>query len=126
MPPLRRLTTFATVGATATIGYAAIAGGLVSVGVAPLWASLIAYGICAGLSYLAHKRFTFGSAAPHRIEAPRFVVTTLAGLLVALATPQLLAGLFGPSPYFGILATCVLVPIISFIAAQRFVFRSDA
>jgi putative flippase GtrA len=126
MPRLRRLATFATVGASATVGYAMIAGALASVGVAPWRASLIAYGICAGLSYLAHKRFTFGSAAPHRIEAPRFVVATLVGLLVALATPLLCARLLGPSPYFGILATSVIAPVISFLAAERFVFRPAA
>jgi putative flippase GtrA len=126
MPPLRRLATFASVGAVATIGYAVIAEGLVFVGVKSLWASLTAYVICTCWSYLGHKRFTFASAGLHRVEAPRFVLTTFVGLLVALGMPLLFAQFFGPSPYLAILATCVLVPIISFIASQRFVFRAVA
>ena len=125
MPPLRRLATFASVGAIATIGYAVIAGSLAFMGVKPLWASLTAYAICTAWSYLGHKRFTFASAGPHHIEAPRFIVASLVGLLVATATPILFA-LLGLSPYFAILATCILVPIISFVASQRFVFRPVA
>ena len=123
MSQFRRLATFASIGAAATIGYAVIAEGLAFFGLKPVLASLVAYGVCACWSYLGHKRFTFGSPAPHRIEAPRFVVTTAAGVLVALGMPLLFARFFGPSPYFAVLATCILVPIISFIASQRFVFR---
>jgi putative flippase GtrA len=126
MPPLHRLATFATIGAAATIGYAIIAASLVFLGLRPLWASLIAYGLCACWSYLGHKHVTFGSSGAHAVEAPRFVVATAAGLLVATGMPILFAKLFGPSPYFAVLATCVLVPIISFVASQRFVFRTAA
>jgi putative flippase GtrA len=124
VPPLKRLTTFASVGAAATIGYAIIAGGLVFFAVKPLYASLIAYGICASGSYLGHKRFTFGSPESHAIEAPRFFAATLIGLAVAVGMPILYARFFGPSPWFAILATCVLVPILSYLLSQRFVFRA--
>jgi putative flippase GtrA len=124
VPPLKRLATFATVGAAATIGYAAIAGGLVFFEMKPLYASLIAYAICASGSYLGHKRFTFGSPERHAIEAPRFFATTLIGLAVAVGMPILYARFFGPSPWFAILATCVLVPILSYLLSQRFVFRA--
>ena len=124
MPPLKRLATFATVGAAATIGYAIIAGGLVFFAVKPLYASLIAYGICASGSYLGHKRFTFGSPQRHAIEAPRFFAATLIGLAVAVGMPILYARFFGPSPWFAILATCVLAPVLSYLLSQRFVFRA--
>lgn len=123
MPSLRRLAAFATIGAAATLGYALIAGSLTFFGLKPVLASLIAYGICACWSYLGHKWFTFGSAAPHRVEAPRFLVVTTVGVLVAAGMPLLFTNLFG-SPYFAVLATCILVPVISFVASQRFVFRS--
>lgn len=126
MPPLPRLAAFGAVGAAATIGYAAIAETLAYLGVKALWASLIAYAICACGSYLGHKRFTFASAAPHTRAAPRFFVASLAGLLVAIGAPVLFAEFFGPSPYFAILVTCILAPILSFIAAQSFVFRAPA
>jgi putative flippase GtrA len=121
--PFRRLATFASIGVVATVGYAVIAEGLAFFGLKPLLASLIAYGICACWSYFGHKRFTFGSPAPHFIEAPRFVVATAAGVLIATALPLLFARFFGPSPYLAVLATCILVPIISFLASRRFVFR---
>jgi putative flippase GtrA len=63
--------------------------------------------------------------APLR-QAPRFILTTGVGLLIAVGMPTLIAKLFGPSPYVAVLATCILVPIISFVASQRFVFRSAA
>lgn len=124
MPSLLRLATFATIGAAATVGYAIIAESLAFLGMNPVPASLIAYGMCALWSYLGHKRFTFASAAPHSIAAPRFVVATAAGALVAAGMPMLFAQFFGASPYFAVLATCLLAPIISFVASQCFVFRS--
>jgi putative flippase GtrA len=126
MATLRRLATFATVGAAATVGYAVIAEGLVFAGLKPILASLTAYALCTCWSYFGHKRFTFASAGAHRVEAPRFIAVTATGLLVAIAMPLLFARFFGPSPYLAILATCIVVPIISFIASQRFVFRAPA
>jgi putative flippase GtrA len=124
LPSLLRLGTFATVGVAATIGYAIIAESLAFLGVRPALASVIAYGICGLWSYLGHKRFTFTSAAPHSIAAPRFVVAAAAGLLIAAGAPLLFARFFGPSPYFAVLATCVVAPVVSFVASQNFVFRS--
>lgn len=126
MPPLRRLATFATIGAVATISYALIAESLISLRLTPLWASLIAYAICATWSYLGHKHFTFSSSGSHATEAPRFAIATVVGLLVAIAMPVLFARLFGSSPYTAVMATCVLAPIISYIVSQRFVFRAAA
>lgn len=123
MAPLRRIATFATIGAVATIGYALIAESLVFLGARPLGASLIAYAICACWSYLGHKHFTFSSQGRHVVEAPRFIVVTAAGLLIATGMPILFGRFVGSSPYFAVLATCVLVPIVSFVASQRFVFR---
>jgi putative flippase GtrA len=126
MPSLRRLATFASVGAIATVAYGIIAESLVFFGLKLLWASLIAYAVSATWSYLGHKYFTFASSGKHVIEAPRFILTTGVGLLIAVGMPTLIAKLFGPSPYVAVLATCILVPIISFVASQRFVFRSAA
>jgi putative flippase GtrA len=126
MPPLRHLATFATIGAVATVSYALIAESLVLLRLTPLWASLIAYAICATWSYLGHKHFTFSSGGRHTVEAPRFAIATLVGLIVAIATPVLFARLIGPSPFVAVMATCVLVPIISYVVARRFVFRSAA
>ena len=126
IPSLRRLATLASVGAIATVAYGIIAESLVVVGLKLLWASLIAYAVSATWSYLGHKYFTFASSGKHVIEAPRFILTTGVGLLIAVGMPTLIAKLFGPSPYVAVLATCILVPIISFVASQRFVFRSAA
>ena len=124
MRPLLRLATFACVGAASTVAYAALAESFAYVGMRTVFASLLAYGICACWSYIGHKRFTFASDAPHHIEAPRFIAVNVAGLLVATGMPLLLARSSGASPHFAVLATCVIVPIISFVASQRFVFRS--
>jgi putative flippase GtrA len=122
MQALRRLGTFASIGAAATIGYILIAESLAFLGLKPALASLIAYGLCGVWSYLGHKRFTFVSSTPHSIAAPRFVVVAVVGLLIAAGAPLLYARLFGPSPYFAVLATCVVAPIVSFLASQNFVF----
>ena len=47
MPTLRRLATFASVGAIATVAYGIIAESLVFFGLKLLWASLIAYAVSA-------------------------------------------------------------------------------
>ncbi len=74
MPSLRRLATFASVGAIATVAYGIIAESLVFFGLKLLWASLIAYAVSATWSYLGHKRFTFGLAgAALSSRLPRFI-----------------------------------------------------
>jgi putative flippase GtrA len=124
LPSLLRLGTFATVGVAATVGYAIIAESLAFFGLRPALASVIAYGICGLWSYLGHKRFTFASPAPHSVAAPRFVIAAAVGLLIAAGAPLLFARFFGASPYFAVLATCIVAPIVSFVASQSFVFRS--
>jgi putative flippase GtrA len=120
--PLRRIAAFAGVGALATVGYFIIAESLGFLGLKPVLASLVAYGICACWSYLGQKRFAFGSSAPHHVEAPRFVVATVAGLAIAAGMPRLFGGLL-VSPHLAVLATCILVPAVSFVISQYFVFR---
>jgi putative flippase GtrA len=119
-----RILIFGAVGAASTIGYAVLAECFAYLGMKPVLASILAYGICACWSYLGHKKFTFASDAPHYIAAPRFLIVNAIGLSVATAAPLICARIWGPSPHIAILATCILVPIISFVASQRFVFRT--
>ena len=111
-------------GAAATIGYVVIAESLAFLGLRPALASVIAYAICGLWSYLGHKRFTFASSTPHSFAAPRFVAAAAAGLLISAGAPLLFAWLLSPSPYFAVLATCVVAPIVSFVASQNYVFRA--
>ena len=114
---------FGVVGGCSTLLYPLLAWGLGRAGLASVAASVAAYALAAVFSFNAHRRFTFSSAGEARAEVPRFVVVNAAGLAIATAAPLILTELLGLHPLVAIATTCVLVPLLSFLALDRFVFR---
>ena len=89
---------------------------------APLKASLIGYCIAIVLSYLGQKYFTFRSEGAHRVELPKFLVTSaisFAGSVGAMAATTAL----GWDYRVGILSAATLVPLGTFVVMYFWVFR---
>jgi putative flippase GtrA len=122
-----KLLRFGLVGIAATAIYAvlALAGGAV-LGLGAVAASIAAYGIAGLFSYLAQKRLTFRSDGDHAREAPRFGLLALAGWAIAAGAPALLTGQLGLPAVVPIAVTCVLVPVVNFLAMDRLVFTGAA
>jgi putative flippase GtrA len=116
---------FGLVGIAATALYAVLAVLLMDrqwVGLPAVRASLAAYAAAALFSYLAHKSVTFMSRGRHRTEAPRFLLLTAAGLVVAFMAPALLTGVLGLPGIVPVLVTCILIPTLNLLVLDRWVF----
>jgi putative flippase GtrA len=75
---------FGLVGIAATLINMAIATMLLSMGIMPQIANLLAFSLSLLASYAGHYYFTFRSQEPHRYTSPRFGLSTLG--LVALSS----------------------------------------
>lgn len=122
LPTLRKLGRFVSVGAAATLGYAAIGWLLARAAeIPPFQASIAAYGVAAVFAYVAHRRFTFRSERAHVIAGPQFLVVTAIGMVIAGAL-ALAAEAYRLPVEVGLLATCVVVPCLNFLLLDRVVF----
>ncbi|WP_040577624.1 GtrA family protein [Methylopila sp. M107] len=121
-----KLGRFALVGIAATALYAVLAWLLVAfAGAAPLVASVVAYAGASCWSYLAHRSITFRSGRAHAAAVPRFALTTLCGMALASGL-TILGERLGLRYEFAIAATCVAVPVFSFLVLDRIVFARPA
>lgn len=123
---VRQLGAFGVVGLAATLCYAVLA--IVferGAGLAPVAASFAAYGCASLISYGGHRRLTFASSRPHAEAVPRFALLTLLGVAVALAAPQILTVRLGLPSLIAVAATCIAVPLLSYLGLDRLVFRGN-
>ena len=119
------LSRFVLVGVAATILYAVLAlafDRLLPDRAGPL-TSLLAYGVAAMFSYVAHRAFTFASEGDRRVEIPRFAVLTASGAAVSFAVPLVMHTALGLTLGAAVLRVCVLLPLIHFLVLDRWVFR---
>lgn len=123
--PYRRISRFALVGLASTLLYAGLAFGFAQAldGVSMTGASLLAYAIAALFSYCGHKYLTFVSVGAHRIELPRFLALTTAGVVVVTLLPAVLSDGLGLSPAAPILLACIVIPVVNYVVLQGWVFR---
>lgn len=116
-----RLQRFATAGLASTLLYAVLAMVFERGGLAPVKASVTAYAVAAGFSYLA-QRHAFASTRAHAEAVPRFLASTLLGLATATSISAG-ASAFGLAPAIGYAAVCLVVPVLNFVLLDRIVFR---
>jgi putative flippase GtrA len=117
-----RLTRFGLVGGAATLSYVAVSVLLHRAGLAATPASMTAYLIAGGMSYLGHKRVTFRSDRAHAVAVPRFLASLGLGIVAAgVISAVLVEGLRLPV-IVSTLATCVVAPLLSYATLSLFVF----
>lgn len=117
-----RVARFGGVGAITTLLYAAAAWGLGAAGLAAELASVVAYLAAATVGFLAHRSFTFRARGDMAPQVGRFAAASAGGLLIALLAPVVIVrGLGGPD-WASVIATCMAVPVFSYLALALFVF----
>ncbi len=121
-----RTARFGGVGLAATGLYAVLALVLERMGLAPTAASMAAYALAAAFSFTAHRGFTFRVGGPVGPQMLRFALTSAAGLLIATVAPLALVNGLGLPSWTAVAATCLLVPILSYVALAAFVFARQA
>lgn len=110
---------FAGVGLATTLLDIALFSGLVAAGAMPGPANVLSFSCGIAVSYSLHRRWTF-RASGSRLQAAKFVVSTLAGLTISTVLLTFLSTLASP-----IVAKIVTVPLIflwNFGAARLWVF----
>lgn len=121
-----RLLRWGVVGVTATLSYAFLAWVLAKEAGLPAGAaSVVAYGLSAGISYVGHRHLTFRSSRPHREALSPFVGISLLGYAAAFLIPVVVTGVLGAPVEASILATCATVPALTYLGLSRLVFRTS-
>lgn len=116
---------FVVVGIVCTVlQYLLLAAGVEWAGLAPVPASCAAFLASASVSYLANRRYTYASTAPHRRAGPRFLSVVAAGLLLNALFMQLLHGYLGLHYLPAQVLTTVVTMIWNYIAHRLWTFAS--
>lgn len=89
-------------------------------------ATLLGYASAMPFSFLAHRSFTFGSTGAFGTEFFRFALVHAVGALVSWLAMGLAVERLHLHYAIGIVGAVVLVPVISFLVFDRWVFKSGA
>lgn len=118
---------FSLVGALATATYLIVANALiVFTDMRAASASVIAYCVGMGVSFLGQSRFTFRVTRNTLGQAARFSVLSICGLVISYFSVGIADGKIGVHPFWGTLATAIFVPALSFVIMKFWVFEPDS
>jgi putative flippase GtrA len=121
--PLHLVVRFGLTGLTTTHVYFFLTNAFVLLlGMPPAVASVCAYLLSIGISYLLQSRFTFRVNSDSVDQVVRFVVTSLAGLAVSWGVMAFTLVVLEWPYLSGALLVCVLIPAINFLVFRGWVF----
>lgn len=92
----------------------------------PAWASVFAYALGMGVSFLGQSRYTFGVGKNTIRQFIRFCVMSLCGIAVSYLAMQAFTQGLGTQPFWGTLAVCAIIPVMSFVFMKFWVFAEGA
>ncbi len=124
VPVGRQLISFVIVGgsgAACFIGLSSLAIGL-HTGIANWIVSALCYAVLIGPVYLMHRRFSFGSEAPHGHALPRYVAVQLSALALASLFSFILYGFFGLPTVLASLLVTGLTSGVNFMILRLWAF----
>ena len=124
MPPsLHLVVRFGLTGVTTTLVYFFLTNAFVLLlRMAPVAASVCAYLLSIGISYLLQSRFTFRVNSDSVDQVVRFVVTSLAGLAASWCVMAFTVVVLDWPYLIGTLLVCALVPAMNFLVFRGWVF----
>lgn len=93
---------------------------LIWLGVPPIWASSLCYGLGVTISYIVNRRWTFASQGSHLSDMPRFLVAYGLGLGVTLISMFSLLKVMNPAPAQLITIGITALAIYVFLHMFRF------
>ncbi|WP_331376199.1 GtrA family protein [Sinorhizobium chiapasense] len=114
------LARFAVVGAITTILDFVVFTSLAAAGTIPASANILSYSCGIFVSYVLNRSWTFRARRSH-VQAVKFVLSTLTGLLISTCLVALLASLIPPP-----VAKILSVPVVfawNYLSARLWVFR---
>jgi putative flippase GtrA len=124
-PSLHRVGRFGLSGLVATLIYLLLINVLVmAAGMAPTVASVCAYLLSLGMSYLLQSRFTFQVSADSVEQMTRFVVTSLAGLVIAWCVVAITVNVLAWPYFIGAAIVCIVIPVANFFIFRGWVFAT--
>jgi putative flippase GtrA len=115
---------YLAIGVFNAIFYVLLGKALVTLGLGPSAAGILAFLPCAALSYLGHKYKTFRSSGAHRREAPRFALLFVIGVFCSAALPKL-AQLAGLPVFWAFASVSAAVPVLNLIVMRYWIFGAD-
>jgi putative flippase GtrA len=126
-PSLHRIVRFGLAGAVATLAYFLITNVLVLLAnMPPVTASVCAYLLSLGISYILQSRFTFKINTDSPNQVARFVITSLAGLLVSWCVMAIAVDVLSWSYFVGTAVICVLIPLVNYFVFRGWVFATHS
>jgi putative flippase GtrA len=92
----------------------------------PALASAVSFALWTPVSYLVHRDFTFlfAVAAGQLAAIVKFTISFFVRLGTAAYTVQLMSGFFGSHYLVGVFANWIVLPLISYLIMDWWVFRS--
>ncbi|WP_162314773.1 GtrA family protein [Pseudoxanthomonas yeongjuensis] len=121
-----KLVRFGIAGLISSLSYALFTWTLVyAFRMSPVVSSAIGYALAIPLSFLLQRSFSFRSEGSKRRQAPRFMLVHGFNILVSIAVMDLLVSALGMDYRIGIAITMLLIPLLSFLAMNLWVFRSS-
>jgi putative flippase GtrA len=120
----RRLARFGMAGVASTIFYFVATNILLLLTSAtPVLASILAYLLSWGVSYLLQSRFTFGVASDSTAQVVKFLLTAAVGLAVSSGAMFVVTETFLWPSYAGAAVVCILIPVANYFVFRSWVFR---
>jgi putative flippase GtrA len=121
--PLHLVVRFGLTGLTTTLVYFFLTNAFVLLlRMPPVVASVCAYLLSIGISYLLQSRFTFRVNGDSVDQVVRFVVASLAGLAASWCVMAITVAVLEWPYLSGALFVCVLIPAINFFVFRGWVF----
>ncbi|MET0581980.1 MAG: GtrA family protein [Pseudoxanthomonas sp.] len=121
---LAKLLRFGVAGAASSVFYAVctwlLAGPLE---VPAVYASAMGYVTAVPLSFFLQRNFSFRSKGSKRAQAPRFLLVHGLNILVSVIVMHVLVSSLHMDYRAGIALTMVLIPLLSFLAMNTWVFH---
>ena len=74
------------------------------------------------VSYGMNYHWTFSASGPHRVMLPRFAMVAVLGLLMNLGITYAVVDMAGYWYGYALMLVVLLVPLMTFIFSQRWVF----
>lgn len=118
------LFSFLVVGGTMAACFAALSTVMIDLrtGVADWVMSALCYAVMIAPAYLAHRRFSFRSSAPHAIALPRYVAVQISAICLAAIFSFVCYGVFGMAALPAALVIAALTAGVNFVVLRVWAF----
>lgn len=116
---------FALVGGFSTLLYGIVSTLLIATGkTSPVVGSIFGYLASIPVNYALQRSFAFKSRNPPRMEFARYLLVHAANLSLSTLSMHAITAWLHADYRIGILVTMVFVPVIVFVALDRWVFHT--